>query len=155
MLSYLHPASGPQFGRAEYSQICVLHREVRRVRICFSSLQWLMATKVNFVSYFSWWPTHFWSVNFAVYTSGYLRKTFSYFKTDSVFFSDPVKFLIDDSQKQIQVPRHHFWQMNQSIVFSPTRLWDWEINAYPWPKTLEPELLAECLSHAGSNWGPL
>ena len=135
MLPYLHPASSPQFGRPEYSQICVFHCEVRHVRICFSSLQWLMATKANFVSYFNWWPTHFQSVNVAMYTSGYLRKTFSYFKTDSVFFSDPVKFLIDNSQ----VPRHHFWQMNQSIVFSPTRLRDWEIHTYPRPKTLEPE----------------
>lgn len=48
MLSCPYTASSPQFGRAEYPQICVLHCEVGSVCISFSLLQCL-ATKFNFL----------------------------------------------------------------------------------------------------------
>lgn len=88
MLSYLPTASSPQFGRAEYPQICVFYCEVRSVRIRFSLLQWLLVTKVNFLFNVSIGDIHISDilVNFTVYTSGYPRKTFAGIKTDSVFF---------------------------------------------------------------------
>lgn len=96
MLSYLPTASSPQFGRAEYPQICVSYCEVRSVRIRFSLLQWLLVTKVNFLFNVSVGDIHISEVlvNFTVYTSGYPRKTLAGIKTDSVFFRIAISFAL-------------------------------------------------------------
>lgn len=101
MLSYLHTASNPQFGRAEYPQICVLCCEVRSVSISFSSLQWLMmAAKVNFSFHISVGDIHISEVlvNF-IYASGYPRRAVA--KIKQILFLDPVKSSIYDLQEQM------------------------------------------------------
>lgn len=78
---------------------------------------------------------------------------FKYLKQILSFFRSKAKFFIDDSETDpgSQTP----FLTDESIVFSPTRLWDWEINTYPWPKTLSLSYLQSVCLSACSYRGPL